>query len=171
MRSGPPQGALLRATEASAAGLAYSAGLCWASVCLAASFRPGDLSAPYWNGVPGLRTDTCGVVAFFMFGICLVVSKYLRLRERWAGRAASGERRAREAARGFAIATSETVAILATGLVIYLSVNAVTHPATLEMHATHLFSWPTEGTLRVAALLLCAASIALHRYVVARRKF
>ena len=28
-------------------------------------------------------------------------------------------------------------------------------------------SWPTEGTLRVAALLLCACSAAAFRYLVA----
>jgi hypothetical protein len=59
------------------------------------------------------------------------------------------------------------VALLATGLVVYLSVNAVTHPATLGVHATHLATWPTEGTLRVAALLSCTCSAAALRYLVA----
>ena len=66
-----------------------------------------------------------------------------------------------------ALAISETVALLATALVVYLSVNAVTHPATLMIHATHLAAWPTEGTLRVAALLLCTCSAAALRYLVA----
>jgi hypothetical protein len=40
---------------------------------------------------------------------------------------------------------------------------AVTHPWTLGIHATHLAAWPTEGTLRVAALLLCVGSAAMLR--------
>jgi hypothetical protein len=57
------------------------------------------------------------------------------------------------------------VAVLATGLFAYLSVNAVTHPFTLQIQATHLLTWPTEGTLRVAALLLCVVSFGLFRYL------
>ena len=48
--------------------------------------------------------------------------------------------------------------ILATGLVVYLSVNTVSHPASLNLQATHLAPWPTEGTLRVIALVLCVFS-------------
>ena len=70
------------ALEASAAGLAYAAGLCWASVCLLASFRPDDLSTPYWRGVPGLRSDTCGILAFLAVAVCLATSEYLRLGRR-----------------------------------------------------------------------------------------
>ena len=64
-----------------------------------------------------------------------------------------------------AMAAAETVAVLATGLFVYLSVNAVTHQFTLQIHATHLLSWPTEGTLRVAALLLCIVSFGVVRYL------
>ena len=65
----------------------------------------------------------------------------------------------------FALAASETVAVLSTGLVGYLSVNAVTHPSTLELHVTHLLSWPSEGTVRVIALLLAAGSVSIVRYL------
>jgi hypothetical protein len=72
-----------------------------------------------------------------------------------------------------AMAAAETVAVLATGLFGYLSVNAVTHHYTLQIQATHLLSWPTEGTLRVVALLLCIVSFGMVRYlrprIVARR--
>jgi hypothetical protein len=68
------------AVEALAAGLAYGAGLCWASVCLVASFRPDGLGAPYWWDVPGLRTDTSGIIAFFILAAGLAASEYLRLR-------------------------------------------------------------------------------------------
>ena len=64
-----------------------------------------------------------------------------------------------------AMAAAETVAVLATGLFGYLSVNTVTHPATQQIQATHLLSWPTEGTLRVAALLLCIVSFGMVRYL------
>jgi hypothetical protein len=63
------------------------------------------------------------------------------------------------------MAAAETVAVLATGLFGYLSVNAVTHHFTLQIQATHLLSWPTEGTLRVAALLLCIVSFGVVRYL------
>jgi hypothetical protein len=53
-------------------------------------------------------------------------------------------------------------------LVVYLSVNAVTHPYTLTLRATHFASWPTEGTLRVFALLLCVLSVGWLRFTSAR---
>src|ERR1022692_4058372 len=174
MRTHPIGGGTSRrlALEALAAGLAYGAGLCWASVCLVASFRPGNLIAPYWRGVPGLRTDTSGILAFFVLAVCFAASEYLRLDRRRAGavkpdREVTAGAQPGGTARLLAPAISETVALLATGLVVYLSVNAVTHPATLGIHATHLATWPTEGTLRVAALLLCACSAAAFRYLVA----
>lgn len=43
-----------------------------------------------------------------------------------------------------ALASSETVAVLSTALVSYLSVNVVTHPAT-SLHATLLAPRPTQG--------------------------
>ena len=52
------------------------------------------------------------------------------------------------------LAVAETVAVLATGLFVYLSFNALIHPATLLLHITHLLPWPAEGTVRVEALLL-----------------
>jgi hypothetical protein len=164
------------AVEASAAGLAFGSLLLWASTCLVGSFRQQDLGDPYWREVPWLRTDTSGFAAFIVAAACLLVSEYLRLRRRRDGPAASAGAASPLAASGaalLAMAASETVAVLATGLFGYLSVNAVTHPATLQIHATHLLSWPTEGALRVVALLLCIVSVGLFRYlrpgIVARR--
>jgi hypothetical protein len=172
MRTRPTRGRTSRrlALEALAAGLAYGAGLCWASVCLVASFRVDDLSAPYWRGVPGLRTDTSGILAFFVLAVCFAVSEYLRLGRRQGGAVTpvpevTAGAQPGGAARLLALAISETVALLATGLVGYLSVNAVTHPATLQIHATHLAAWPTEGTLRVVALFLGACSVTMLRYL------
>jgi hypothetical protein len=160
------------AVEAAAAGLAFGALLQWASTALVGSFRPEDLADPYWRGVPWLRTDTSGFAAFIVAAVCLLSSEYLRLRRRrWpASRAAEAPPTGPPptAPRGvavLAVAASETVAVLATGLFGYLSVNAVTHPATLQLQATHLLSFPTEGTLRVVALLLCVVSFGLLRYL------
>ncbi len=150
--------------EAAAAGLAYGAGACWVSTCIVASFRPAGLSRPYWYEIPGLRTDTCGVLAFAAAAAGLAVSEYLRLR-----RARSNPVRPASARTAAALAAAETAAILATALVAYLSVNAVTHPVTLGIRATHFAPWPTEGTLRVVALVVCALAVALLRYVRVRR--
>ena len=59
---------------------------------------------------------------------------------------------------------AEVVALLSSAVVVYVSVNAVTHPDTLLIGATHFATWPTEGTLRIAALLLSVCSVALLRY-------
>jgi hypothetical protein len=151
--------------EALAAGLAYGMGLCWLSVCLLASFRPNRLSAPYWLELPGLRSDTAGAAAFACTAVCLVLSEYLRLRRGSSSLGVVGGESFTRTTAPFALAVSETVGLLGTGLVAYLSVNAVTHPETLALQATHLAPWPTEGTLRVVSLLLCASSIAVLRYL------
>jgi hypothetical protein len=153
--------------EAATTGLAFGSVLCWASTCLVSTFRPQDLPDPYWDGIPWLRTDTSGFGAFIVAAISLAISEYLRL---WR-RQHAGERPATTsyAASGTAalmwLALSETVAILATGLVGYLSLNTITHPASLQIHVTHLMPWPAEGTLRVVALLLCVLSVATFRYL------
>jgi hypothetical protein len=163
-----PGGGAWLAVEAAAAGLAFGGLLEWASTALVGSFRPQDLADPYWRGVPWLRTDTSGFAAFIVAAICLLTSEYLRLRRR---RAVAADETAPPHAGApgevalLAMAASETVAVLATGLFGYLSVNAVTHHFTLQIQATHLLSWPTEGTLRVVALLLCVVSFGLLRYL------
>jgi hypothetical protein len=151
--------------EALTFGLAYGAGLCWVSVCLLASFRPNRLSTPYWSAIPAIRTDTCGILAFFAVTVFLTWSEFLRFRRRRAGTITANIVSHGPLIDLVALATSETVAVLGTGLAIYLSVNAVTHPVTLGMPATHLMSWPTEGTLRVIALLLCVVSASTLRFL------
>lgn len=153
------------AIEALTFGLAYAAGLCWASVCILASFRPNGLSSPYWSSVPTLRSDTSGVLSFFALAIFLPCSEFLRLRREQAKTAAPGSASFRALINVAALATSETGAVLATGLVIYLSVNAITHPVTLSKQATHLMSWPTEGTLRVISLVFCVCSVSMIRFL------
>jgi hypothetical protein len=158
---GPRRGRL--AAEALTAGLAFAALLGWASAALVGSFRGQDLPGRYWQPIPA-RTDTSGFIAFVVAAICLAASEYLRLRRR------------REPAPGLPaapaatllLALAETVAVLATGLFVYLSFNAITHPGSLVLHITHLLPWPAEGTVRVEALLLCACSAAAWRYLRAR---
>jgi hypothetical protein len=161
------------ATEAITAGLAFASVLWWASTCLVGSFRPQGMADPYWPSMPDLRTDTAGFIAFIISVICLTTSEYLRLHRRHSaqlsGRKVASARKTAEIAnasiRSITQAVCETIAILATGLVSYLSVNAVTHPATLLMRATHLLPWPAEGTLRVIALILCVCSVSVLRFL------
>lgn len=161
-----PGGDAWLAVEAATAGLAFGSLLEWASTALVGSFRPLDLADPYWRVVPWLRTDTSGFAAFIVAAVCLLSSEYLRLRRRRSA-ASAGAVPPPTAPGGvlLAMAAAETVAVLATGLFGYLSVNAVTHPATQQIQATHLLSWPTEGTLRVVALLLCIVSFGMVRYL------
>lgn len=161
-----PGGDAWLAVEAATAGLAFGSLLEWASTALVGSFRPLDLADPYWRGVPWLRTDTSGFAAFIVAAVCLLSSEHLRLRRRRSA-ASAGAVPPPTAPGGvlLAMAAAETVAVLATGLFGYLSVNAVTHPATQQIQATHLLSWPTEGTLRVVALLLCIVSFGMVRYL------
>jgi hypothetical protein len=167
-----PAGDAWLAVEAATAGLAFGALLEWVSTALVGSFRPQYLADPYWRGVPWLRTDTSGFAAFIIAAACVLTSEYLRLRRRRrpatfgaAGAAGAPPRAAPGDGVLLAFAASEAVVILATGLFSYLSVNAVTHHFTLQLQATHLLSWPTEGTLRVVALLLCVCSFGLLRYL------
>jgi hypothetical protein len=161
------------AIEAITAGLAFGSVLWWASTCLVGSFRPQGMAAPYWPSMPDLRTDTAGFIAFIISVICLITSKYLRLHRchsvEFSGRkvAPAGKIVGIEnvSIRSITQAVCETIAVLATGLVSYLSVNAVTHPATLLMRATHLLSWPTEGTLRIISLILCVGSVSVLRFL------
>lgn len=156
--------------EAASFGLAYGAGLWWATVCLLASFRPNELSAPYWSELPSLRADTSGIIAFFAVAIFLSTSEFLRIRRRQFIILTPGESPTVGLMSTAALAISRAIGLLATGLVIYLSLNTVTHPATLDMQATHLALWPTEGTLRVTALLLCVFCATILRFLNAEQR-
>lgn len=150
-------------------GMAYGAGLCWSSVCMLACFRPDILSMPYWSGIRHLRSDTCGILAFLLVAFSLTCSEFLRLRRRASEITKPPYMLFTGCISTAVFAAAETIAILATGIVIYLSINAITHPVTLERQATHLISWPSEGTLRVIALLLCGCSVATLRFLRSRR--
>jgi hypothetical protein len=150
--------------EGFATGVAYAAFLWCTGALLVASFRPNDLAMPYWNRMSWLRTDTSGAVTFVILGISLCTSEYLRLRRKEPNVAAESV----QARSPLAVAIARVVALLSTVLVVYLSINAVTHPATLSLHVTHFASWPTEGTVRVVALGLCIVSVGWLRFSSAR---
>jgi hypothetical protein len=155
----------LRIIEASAAGLAYGAGLCWVGASLVASFRPDRLITPYWSSIPRLRTDTLGIFSFIVLAVCFCLSEYLRIRRRADRASISQNMRPTGSFVLLANAFAKTIALLGSALVIYISLNAVTHPATLDMPATHLAGWPTEGTLRVSFLIASGCAIGVLRYL------
>lgn len=147
--------------ESVAFGLGYTAVLIWSGTALVASFGYDD-AFPYWPAIPHLRTDTTGAISFAVAIVSLVVSKYLQLRRRSD---VPAEPVARSAGVLLVQAIAETAAVLSTGLVIYLSFNAVTHPQTLRLQLTHLLPWPSEGTVRVIGLGICLAAVSARRYL------
>jgi hypothetical protein len=158
-----PHVRLRRRAEGAATGLAYACALVVVGAFVVASFRPEELGVPYWERLRWLRTDTLGVICFFVATLAYAASEYLRLSR-------GGERRSgtTDAAPPDAVHLAITVVALAcaaagTALVVYLSVNAATHPETLLFPATHLLPWPSEGTLRAVALIVVAGAVATAR--------
>jgi len=146
-------------------GLGYTAVLIWSGSALVASFSGGEAN-PYWPAIPHLRTDTLGVICFGIAIVTLSVSRYLQLR-RQAGE--PPEQRQEPAPRAPGVmavqAIADTAVVLGTALVIYLSLNAFTHPFTLRLQLTHLWPWPTEGTVRVIGLGVVLVATAIRRYL------
>jgi hypothetical protein len=145
-------------------GLGYAALLIWIGSAFVGSFGDFDDAYPYWPAIPHLRTDTAGFIGFAVAIVCLVVSRYLQLGRR-NGAPADVVARLRPARVLAVQAVADVAALLATALVIYLSVNAAMHPWTLPVQLTHLLPWPSEGTVRVIALVVCLASVATRRYL------
>lgn len=177
-RSRVENGNVILLIESAAAGLAFGSLLWWASVCLVAIFRPQRLAAPYWSSIPGLRTDTSGFCAFLVAAACMAISEYLRLRRSYGTAFRSVDDRQPptknvvfDQARLISQAVCKSVKILGAGLVCYLSLSTVTHPSTQDIQATHLFSWPTEGTLRIIALIACVLATSILRFLHQRPVF
>jgi hypothetical protein len=155
------QGRWKLVVESAAFGLGYTAVLIWSGTALVASFT-SDEANPYWPDIPGLRTDTTGALSFAVAILGLVLSKYLQLERRSSP---SVRRAPRPAGVNLLQSVAETAVFLGTAVVIYLSLNAVTHPYTLPLQLTHLSPGPSEGTVRVIALGVCLAAVAVARYL------
>jgi hypothetical protein len=152
--------------ESAALGLGYAATLVWVGSAFVGSFGYNYDAFPYWPAIPHLRTDTAGFIAFAIAIVSLVVSKYLQLRRRNGAPARPVAQIAARPAGVLAVqAVAETAALLGTGLVIYLSLNAAVHPWTLRIQLSHLVPWPSEGTVRVIALGICLVAVATSRYL------
>jgi hypothetical protein len=150
--------------EAAAADLAYASVLCWASTRLVATFGGEPLSGPYWPSIPWLRTDTTGILSFALAAVCLVVSKYQRLL-RLRTNPPAQQLPERPAGIMAAQSVAETAAILATG-VRCLSLAQCRDPQLhAPAHVTHVLFWPSEGTVRVIALIICVVAVAATRYL------
>jgi hypothetical protein len=153
------------AIESAAFGLGYTAVLIWFGSALVGSFT-GNEAFPYWPALPWLRTDTAGVISFAIAIVTLAASKYLQLRRRASAPAEPAARLGARSARVHGVqAITETAAFLSTAMVIYLSFNEVTHPYTLRLQLTHLWPWPSEGTVRVIGLGICLFGVAISRYL------
>jgi hypothetical protein len=163
------QGKRRLVVESATLGLGYSAVLVWIGSAFVGSFGDFDDAYPYWPAIPHLRTDTAGFLGFAIAIVCLVVSRYLQLGRRYGagGPGPEAEPAARpRPARVLAVqAVADVAVLLGTGLVIYLSVNGAMHPWTLPIQLTHLLPWPSEGTVRVIALAICLAGVAISRYL------
>jgi hypothetical protein len=154
--------------ESAALGVGYAATLVWIGSAFVGSFGDFDDAYPYWPAISHLRTDTAGFVGFALAVVTLVPSRYLQLRRRAAVRA--GRRPAPGAAErspGVQLlqAVADVALVLATLVVLYLSVNAAMHPWTLPVQLSHLAPWPSEGTVRVIALAVCLLALAVRRYL------
>jgi hypothetical protein len=132
---------------------------------LTAVFHPAELDNPFWGGLPAVRTDTFGIACFGLAVASYFVGTFLRLRR--GPQCAPRSRPPVPIAAGLALAG--TMSAASTALVIYISLNAVTHPETLLRQATHLAAWPTEGLVRIVALGCLVASVAALRFLSAAR--
>ncbi len=143
-------------------GLTYSSGLVALSAFLVGSFRPKDLSHPYVGHLAWLRIDSFGIVSFFVATVGLAISGYLR-RSYGATRQSANAGHAPGTIGLITSVMARSLVAAGTTVVVYISINAVTHPITLERPATHLLSWPTEGVLRAVSLIVVAIAVAIDR--------
>lgn len=149
--------------EGALTGLATGSALVVAGALAAGSVRPSELPAPYWVRLGWLRTDTLGVICFFVATLAFTASESLRL-SRAATRPTSAPADAPTGqTQVLTLAAARALTAAAALLVVYVSVNAVTHPRSLDLPATHLGSWPTESTLRVAACAVVTVAAGIAR--------
>jgi hypothetical protein len=150
--------------ESVARGLGYAAVLIFGGSALVAAFSNYE-AYPYWPAIPHLRTDTSGFLAFAVALVSLAVSRYLELRRRGDRGDTPVKPVSRPAGVHAVQAVADAAVVCATGLVIYLSLNAVTHPASLPLQLSHLWPHPSEGTARVIGLVVCLVAVATRHYL------
>jgi hypothetical protein len=150
--------------ESVALGLGYTTVLIFGGSALVAAFSNYE-AYPYWPAIPHLRTDTSGFLAFAVALVSLAVGRYLELRRRGDRGDTPAKPVSRPAGVHAVQAVADAALVCATGLVIYLSLNAVTHPWSLPIQLSHLFPWPSEGTARVIGLIVCLAAAATRHYL------
>ena len=63
--------------------------------------------------------------------------------------------------RHIAVSVLRTLRLYSTLGVLYIALNSVTHPTTLNLHLTHFASWPSEGTFGLACLTVSVISTLL----------
>ena len=151
-----------RRLEGAVTGLAYASALAALSALAVSTFHPRQLPAPYWGRIDWLRTDTFGFVCFVVAILSFACSEFLRL-TRVTRHRPTATRPDPGSPNVLMTATARALVVAGSTLVVYLSANAVTHPQTLALPATHLLSWPTEGTLRAVSLIVTACSVAIAR--------
>jgi hypothetical protein len=122
--------------------LQWSAFATWAYVAAMAVIAPMYLQINFEAVLP-VRTDTIGTLAFAASGGLLWLTGLGTVR-RWSDL---------RYLRGVASAT-RSVAFHAGAAWLYVSGNSISHPATLYLHLTHLFPWPSEGTFAVTCLIV-----------------
>jgi hypothetical protein len=146
------------------AGIASACALVVLGVFAVASFRPADLPMPYWGPLDWMRTDTSGLLCFVMGIVAFGTSEYLRIQRR-ADELGSihGSMSSPPVQPVISAAAARTFGIAGALVVMYLSVNAVTHPWSLGLPVSHLLTWPSESTLRVLALIVVAVATAVAR--------
>ena len=148
--------------ESAAFGLGYVCVLIWTGSALVGSFS-GYEATPYWPVIPHLRTDTLGFLAFAVSAVSLSLSRFLQLSRHRGGGWVRPEPRSTGMLGVQAVA--DTALLLGTAMVLYLSLNAFTHPETLRLQLTHLLPGPSEGTVRVIALGICLVAATVRRYL------
>jgi hypothetical protein len=122
--------------------LQWSAFATWAYVAAMAVIAPMYLQLNFEAVLP-VRTDTIGTLAFAASGglLCLTGLGTVRL---W-----SDLRHLRSVA-----SATRSVAFHAGAAWLYVSGNSISHPDTLDLHLTHLFGWPSEGTFAVTCFIV-----------------
>ena len=129
--------------------LQWSALICWVYVALVGVLAPYFLPAHFEDVLP-VRTDIVGILSFGASSLLLVVTGLLR-----------PDFRLLRPRRRASLAISRSVALHAWLGWAYVSANSISHRATLNLHLTHLASWPTEGQFGLSSFFAAVVSMCI----------